>query len=42
MADCEASQCVEETIPNVPRSVGRVVSVTERVTSAGGGTPQSR
>jgi hypothetical protein len=26
----------------VPRSVGRVVDVTGRVTSAGGGTPQSR
>jgi len=27
MADCEASQCVEETIPKLPRSVGRVVKL---------------
>ncbi len=27
MADCDASQCVDETIPNVPRNVGRVVKV---------------
>ena len=27
MADCEASQCVEETMPKVPCSVGRVVKV---------------
>ena len=27
MADCDASQCVEETIPKVPCSVGRVVKV---------------
>src|SRR5690349_7881725 len=27
MADCDASQCVDETMPNVPRNVGRVVNV---------------
>ncbi len=29
IADCDASQCVDETIPNVPRKVGRVVNLIE-------------
>ena len=28
MPACEASQCVDATIPNVPRSSGRVVNAT--------------
>jgi hypothetical protein len=31
IADWEASQCVDETIPNVPRRVGRVVKVIEQL-----------
>ncbi len=34
MAACEAIQCVEETMPNVPSRVGRVVKVMRRVLSS--------
>ncbi len=34
IADCEASQCVEDTIPKVPWSVGRVVNTGDSFTAA--------
>ncbi|GAA2446560.1 hypothetical protein GCM10010273_28360 [Streptomyces lavendulocolor] len=42
MADWEASQCVEDTMPKVPRSVGRVVNIRSVTSLRGpGGGPGS-
>src|SRR5262249_40034361 len=42
MADCDASQWVEETIPKGPRKVGRGVNGTGLISAAGGENGQSR
>ena len=38
MPAADASQCVDATMPNVPRSSGRVVNVTTSAASAAGGS----